>query len=514
MQPARDSSMSFSSAIRSPAMSPPSSNVPSSLGLAHSQSSSFPTSHNRTHLPPLSALMAASPYSTSNGRHSIRSALRQQPLIAGSSQAAPNSLSDPSLSDVQTEHHPKRRRTLSPPNSHTTPPSSSSYPSQVHPYPAPTYGQSYNHPGRSMMTTEADSESTTDPRDEMTGGRLHTLPLPRRGSSGSSPAAGPNNPGISARAPPSMSIVSSTSSVVIQGPSATMSTDSTAGPSKQWKTPTGHRRGITVREMLPLEAPTQLRKRGTPSTGGAGSRPGSSSGPPTQSPPNFYSNDHTEDQAFAPSSTGRPAKRRRRSVSVADSVSPAQSSNLSLELEAEEYGSPAMSTSHSAPSNTTQHQPTSSSQSGLRASSVKSSAGGPDPAPGELSNGEDPLALKRRQNTIAARRSRQRKLEHVRALEDQVSGLTRERDELRSRVARLEDRVTFLKEIVAGGGTGGAGSNITSMVVSPRVPSIPVARQVSGKRVSTTSWDDNHGEELHDDDDSRRDHDDEYDEGY
>lgn len=270
-----------------------------------------------------------------------------------------------------------------------------------------------------------------------------------------------------------------------------------------------------MREMLPLGAPTQLRKRNTPSNGGADSRPGSSSGPPTHSPPNFYSNEHIDDHHFAPSSTGRAAKRRRRSVSVADSVSPAQSSNLSLEPEAEEYGSPAMSTSHSAPSNTAQHPAASSSQSGLRASSVKSSAGGPDPAPGELSTGEDPLALKRRQNTIAARRSRQRKLEHVRSLEDQVSGLTRERDELRSRVARLEDRVTFLKEIVAGGGTGGAGSNVASMVVSPRVPSRPVARQVNGKRVSaTTSWDDNHGEELHDDDDSRRDRDDEYDEGY
>ncbi|KAF8305197.1 hypothetical protein DL93DRAFT_2033401, partial [Clavulina sp. PMI_390] len=56
--------------------------------------------------------------------------------------------------------------------------------------------------------------------------------------------------------------------------------------------------------------------------------------------------------------------------------------------------------------------------------------------------------VKRRQNTIAARRSRQRKLEHVRALEGQVDVLTRERDDLRARVSQLEDRVAFLKEIV------------------------------------------------------------------
>jgi hypothetical protein len=120
---------------------------------------------------------------------------------------------------------------------------------------------------------------------------------------------------------------------------------------------------------------------------------------------------------------------------------------------------------------------------------------------------EDPVALKRRQNTIAARRSRQRKLEHVRSLEKQVDGLTRERDELRSRVARLEDRVAFLKEIVAGS-SGNAGPVATS----PRVASRG-ARQLSGKRPAATQWGDNDADELYDDDTGRRD-DEEYDDEY
>jgi hypothetical protein len=47
----------------------------------------------------------------------------------------------------------------------------------------------------------------------------------------------------------------------------------------------------------------------------------------------------------------------------------------------------------------------------------------PNPTEQEL------IEAKRRQNTIAARRSRKRKLEHQRELEDQVEGLKQERDE-------------------------------------------------------------------------------------
>lgn len=94
-----------------------------------------------------------------------------------------------------------------------------------------------------------------------------------------------------------------------------------------------------------------------------------------------------------------------------------------------------------------------------------------------------------------------------------MDGLTRERDDLRSRVARLEDRVTFLKEIVAGGGNGGA-TNVAAMASSPRAPSRSITRQVSGKRATVTSWDDHGGDELYDDDLGRRGEDEEYEEDY
>ncbi|KAF8321069.1 uncharacterized protein EI90DRAFT_3020335 [Cantharellus anzutake] len=70
---------------------------------------------------------------------------------------------------------------------------------------------------------------------------------------------------------------------------------------------------------------------------------------------------------------------------------------------------------------------------------------------------DSPEARKRRLNTIAARRSRQRKLEYVRSLEAQVAELQKERDELRARCRRGEEKVQWLKEMLMDG--RGAGSS-------------------------------------------------------
>lgn len=51
---------------------------------------------------------------------------------------------------------------------------------------------------------------------------------------------------------------------------------------------------------------------------------------------------------------------------------------------------------------------------------------------------EDAIEAKRRQNTVAARRSRMRKLEYVRELEGRVEDLQRERDEAIARAERAE----------------------------------------------------------------------------
>ncbi|EIM81518.1 uncharacterized protein STEHIDRAFT_39391, partial [Stereum hirsutum FP-91666 SS1] len=53
-------------------------------------------------------------------------------------------------------------------------------------------------------------------------------------------------------------------------------------------------------------------------------------------------------------------------------------------------------------------------------------------------NEEDAIKAKRLQNTLAARRSRKRKLEYQKELEDALETVTRERDEARGRNMVLE----------------------------------------------------------------------------
>ncbi|KAF9504311.1 hypothetical protein BS47DRAFT_1249877, partial [Hydnum rufescens UP504] len=55
---------------------------------------------------------------------------------------------------------------------------------------------------------------------------------------------------------------------------------------------------------------------------------------------------------------------------------------------------------------------------------------------------------KRRQNTIAARRSRQRKLQYVRDLESRVQSLAAERDALITKIEKLEERNEIFKELL------------------------------------------------------------------
>lgn len=68
---------------------------------------------------------------------------------------------------------------------------------------------------------------------------------------------------------------------------------------------------------------------------------------------------------------------------------------------------------------------------------------------GSITPPSDPqAAAKRRQNTIAARKSRERKTRYVNELEDQVEGLSRERDVLKAAVASLEERVVLMSEVL------------------------------------------------------------------
>lgn len=512
--------MSISSIVWSPGMSTTPSHPGSpAVGLppASAPSSSFPTSHNRTHLPPLSSLMASSSFPSNNSRHTANASLSQNFGVSASftNHGTPPLTAPTHIGHISRNDHQHKKRRLSPPIAHDTGPASMGYEVSVY-HSRGSHPESHlqGHPEQNISR-----EGGGDTDTEMTAGRgedesqsrraspSQGLPMPRRRPSGSSPAAVARHSGPNTRAPPSMSTSMLTSAASTQAVVTSIPTEqSGAGANKQWKTPTGHRRGITAKEMLPLDAPTQPRRRSV-TTNGGGSRPTSSSGVShPQSPSTSFSIPAPEEQVHG---TLRAVKRPHTSSSAAESISPAHSSNLSLDLEpdASEYDSPSFPSATISPPLHGLH-PAQSAPPLMQRSNVKAGASDSPASAADPSLVEDPVALKRRQNTIAARRSRQRKLEHVRSLEKQVDGLTRERDELRSRVARLEDRVAFLKEIVAG-----SGGNAGPVATSPRVVSRG-ARQLSGKRAAATQWDNNDADELYDDDTGRRDDDEEYDDEY
>ncbi|KAL1983696.1 hypothetical protein VTN96DRAFT_9952 [Rasamsonia emersonii] len=67
-----------------------------------------------------------------------------------------------------------------------------------------------------------------------------------------------------------------------------------------------------------------------------------------------------------------------------------------------------------------------------------------------LDSEEERILEKRRRNTLAARRFRQRKQDHVAALEAQLAAVTKERDELRLQIAKWEGEVTALRKMLEG----------------------------------------------------------------
>jgi len=57
-------------------------------------------------------------------------------------------------------------------------------------------------------------------------------------------------------------------------------------------------------------------------------------------------------------------------------------------------------------------------------------------------------ALKRQRNTLAARKYRQKRLDRIKELEDALENMTRERDDLKLRLARQEAETAVLKEMM------------------------------------------------------------------
>ncbi len=73
----------------------------------------------------------------------------------------------------------------------------------------------------------------------------------------------------------------------------------------------------------------------------------------------------------------------------------------------------------------------------------------PSPASRESSPKENPSRISKRQlNTMAARRYRQRRLDRMTQLEEELEAVKRERDELKMRVSKLEGETEALRSMV------------------------------------------------------------------
>lgn len=68
------------------------------------------------------------------------------------------------------------------------------------------------------------------------------------------------------------------------------------------------------------------------------------------------------------------------------------------------------------------------------------------------------VVLKRQRNTIAARKYRQKRLDRIKELEDALEGMTRERDDLRLKLARQEAETAALREMMRMKSGQGSGS--------------------------------------------------------
>lgn len=173
--------------------------------------------------------------------------------------------------------------------------------------------------------------------------------------------------------------------------------------------PTGHRRNITSASLVPLDAPTQIRNYLTPSSTSK-----------KEIPSAFVARRNklkakeaaiTKTSTPGPSTAGR--KRTREDAGV-DEVDQLQDDDTPM---SNNNAAASPSTTPSSPTN----NPAPTAELASESSSLLSA-----------------IEAKRRQNTLAARRSRQRKLDYVRNLEELVSALTRERDSWKARAEGAE----------------------------------------------------------------------------
>jgi hypothetical protein len=109
---------------------------------------------------------------------------------------------------------------------------------------------------------------------------------------------------------------------------------------------------------------------------------------------------------------------------------------------------PPSSLSASPPVSLIDTAPTAKRAAGKKRSRAES-ATGVDSSNNSVQDSEDERVVeKRRRNTMAARRFRKRKLDHVSDLESKLAKVTEERDELRLQIAKWEGEVMALRKLM------------------------------------------------------------------
>jgi hypothetical protein len=177
--------------------------------------------------------------------------------------------------------------------------------------------------------------------------------------------------------------------------------------------PTGHRKNLTPASLLPVEAPTQTRMYKGPS---ATSR---------KEVPAFAIVGGTPKAATSvllPAGTSASAATKKRKLSEKKKYADEEDEESEGESDEDEYAGPSSSSNHSKKRKT------------ASATTTTTTTTDADGTVTLMPVSE--IEAKRRQNTLAARRSRHRKLAYVRDLEETVQRLMRENEELRARVER------------------------------------------------------------------------------
>ncbi|KAG8906459.1 hypothetical protein FRC01_008012 [Tulasnella sp. 417] len=292
---------------------------------------------------------------------------------------------------------------------------------------ADSRASSHSHSRSRSSKRSASSSTSADGGDELT---MSNLSIQNGTTSLSALMSGPPSPeasiaGASAHTPKpsaparkktrtnssSRSSISSIDAMISEAMGPTSNNSGSTSPSGRL-VPTGHRRNITSASLVPLDAPTQIRNYLTPSSTSKKEIPSAFVARRNKLKAKEAAISKTSGPG--PSTAGR---KRTRDEAGGDEVDQLQDDDTPMGNSANAAASPS----------TTPSSPTNTGGGGVTAELAS-----------ESSSLLSAIEAKRRQNTLAARRSRQRKLDYVRNLEELVAALTRERDSWKARAEGAE----------------------------------------------------------------------------